>query len=166
MLKLLGSACVLAGGVLARCLYGIERRRELDTLSDLLAVLRRMAEEIRMARTVLPVLLERLPAAHCGLEAGAFFHAVSQEIRRGGDLRAAWCRGADLLPLSDAGKSALRELGESLCGDEENICKAISLAVHALEREAEEMIRLRPEEARRATALCMSAAALLVILLI
>lgn len=165
MLKLLGSTCVLAGGVLARYLYGMERRRELDTLSDLLAALRRMAEEIRMARTVLPVLLERLPA-HCGLEAGAFFHSVSQEAGRGGDLGAAWCREAELLPLSGAGKSALRELGANLCGDEENICKAISLAGCALEREWEELIRLRPEEARRATALCMSAAALLVILLI
>lgn len=165
MLKLLGSACILAGGVLARYLHGLECRRELDTLSDLLSALRRMAEEIRMARTVLPVLLDRLPA-HCGPEAGVFFHAAAEAARRGDALEEAWRRGAAALPVPAAGRAALEELGASLGGDEESICKAISLAVCVLERETEALIRRRPEEAKRATALCMSAAALLVILLI
>ncbi len=54
MLKVLGSACILGGGMLVRYLHALERRREMDTLSDLLSALRKMAEEIRMARTPLP----------------------------------------------------------------------------------------------------------------
>ena len=82
MLKLLGSACVLGGGILARYIQMAERRREMDTLSDLLWALRRMAEEIRMARTPLPLLLERLSQG-CGREAGEFLQAVSAAARRG-----------------------------------------------------------------------------------
>ena len=71
MLKVLGSACILGGGMLVRYLHALERRREMDTLSDLLSSLRKMAEEIRMARTPLPALLNHL-AAGCGAEVGAF----------------------------------------------------------------------------------------------
>ncbi len=165
MLKVLGSFCVLCGGVLARYFQAAERRREMDTLSDLLTALRRMAEEIRMARTALPVLLERLSAG-CGPEAGAFFQAAANAARRGEDLGKTWRRAAAALPLSAVSVSALAELGDDLRGDEESIYKAISLVIYALAQEAEERTRRQPEEAKRATALCLSGAALLVILLI
>ena len=73
-------------------------RREMDTLSDLLWALRRMAEEIRMARTPLPLLLERLSQG-CGQEAGEFFQAVSAAARRGEDLGRTWRGAAEALPL-------------------------------------------------------------------
>ncbi len=165
MLKILGSACVLGGGVLARCLQAAERRREMDTLSDFLRALRRMTEEIRMARTPMPLLLERL-AQGCGQEAGVFFQTVSSAARRGEDLGQAWRRAAGDLPLSGASAFALAGLGDDLQGDEEKICKAISLAVCSMAQDAEERSRRQPEEAKRATALCLSGAALLVILLI
>ena len=60
----------------------------------------------------------------------------------------------------------LAELGDSLHGDEENVCKVISLAIYSMAQDAEEQTRRQPEEAKRATALCLSGAALLVILLI
>ena len=42
----------------------------------------------------------------------------------------------------------------------------ISLAIYSMAQDAEEQTRRQPEEAKRATALCLSGAALLVILLI
>lgn len=165
MLKLLGSACILGGGILARYVQMAERRREMDTLSDLLWALRRMAEEIRLARTPLPVLLERL-AQGCGQDAGAFFRQASAAARGGEDLGEAWRRGTGALPLCPGSAAALAELGGALCGDEESVCKGISLAVYALAKDAEERTARRAEEGKRATALCLSGAALLVILLI
>ena len=61
MLKLMGSICVLGGGLLCWLTALAERRRTRMALGDLLAALRRMREEIRMARTPLPLLLEALP---------------------------------------------------------------------------------------------------------
>ena len=113
MLKLLGSACVLGGGILARYVQMAERRREMDTLSDLLWALRRMAEEIRMARTPLPLLLERLSQG-CGRDAEEFFLAVSAAARRGEDLGQTWRGAAEALPLSGVSAAALAELGDSL----------------------------------------------------
>ena len=60
MLKLLGSACILAGSVLAQAVRLSDRRRQWDTLSDMLSALRQMGEEIRLARTPMPLLLEYL----------------------------------------------------------------------------------------------------------
>ena len=57
-------------------------------------------------------------------------------------------------------------LGTALGGDEEQACKAISQAVYELAKHAEERAAERKAEDRRAAALCFSAAALLVILLI
>lgn len=165
MIKLAGSVCILSGGVLIRYLQAAAHRREMDTLSDLLSVLRQMAEEIRMSRTPLPALLNRM-AADCGTEAGSFLRATAAAAAQGEGLRETWRREAEKLSLPDDSKAAILRLGERLCGDEENICKAISLAECALARQLEERTRRQPEEDRRATALCLSGAALLVILLI
>ena len=97
MLKLLGSACILGGGILARYVQAAERRREMDTLSDLLGALRRMAEEIRMARTPLPLLLDRLSQG-CGRDAEVFFQAVSQAAGQGERLGTVWRQAAAALP--------------------------------------------------------------------
>ncbi|MDO4315906.1 MAG: stage III sporulation protein AB [Oscillospiraceae bacterium] len=165
MVKLLGSLCILAGGAMVRWVQASERRRRRDTLSGLLAALRRMAEEIRMARTPLPDLLERL-SRDCGAETAAFFHAAASAARQDGELSGAWATAAEALPLADGDRAALRDLGKDLRGDEEKVCKAISLVIYSLAKSAEEQDRNRAQEERRATALCFSAAALLVILLI
>lgn len=165
MVKLLGSLCILAGGALARLAQAAERRRRRDTLSDLMTALRRMTEEIRIARTALPDLLEGL-ADGCGPEAAAFFRAAAGGARREDGLSGAWSTAAEALPLSGGERAALQTLGQDLRGDEEKVCKAISLAIYELAKSAEEQDRSRPQEERRATALCFSAAALLVILLI
>lgn len=165
MLKFIGSLCVLGGGVLVRYFQAAERRREMDTLSGLLSALRRMAEEIRMARLPLPQLFDRITAG-CNADVKAFFSAAAAAARQGEQLEDTWRKAAAALPLSNASRTALGELGSSFHGDEENICKGISVVIYTLAKEAEERTRRQPEEAKRATALCLSAAALLVILLI
>lgn len=165
MLKLLGSLCVASGGALAWHVQRAERRRERDTLSDLQRAFRRMGEEVRMARTPLPVLLNAL-AGDCGEPAAAFFEAVSRAAAGGEDLPRVWRERAEALPLGERDRSAVSALVQDLQGDEEKACKAISHVTYELVNSAGEAEKKRPEEERRAAALWFSAAALLVILLI
>ena len=82
MLKLLGSACVLGGGLLCWLMALSESRRTREDLSDLLAALRRMREEIRMARTPLPLLLEALGSDCRGPETAALFRQSAEATRQ------------------------------------------------------------------------------------
>ena len=165
MLKLLGSACILAGGALAQAARLSDRRRQWDTLSDMLSALRQMGEEIRLARTPMPLLLEYLAKDRCP-DAAAFFNQTAEELRRGDSLAAAWQRGISGLPLPLEDIRVLDPLGAALGGDEEQACKALAQSVYELAKHAEERAAARKAEDRRAAALCFSAAALLVILLI
>ena len=165
MLKLTGCLCILAGGFLARWQQMTQRRRRRDTLSDLLCALRRMCEEIRCTRTPLPALLERL-GGDCGEDAAGLFYAAAKASAKGEQLSDAWKRAAQSLPLSRETGASLARLGEDLRGDEEQICNAVSLVMLCLSREAEEMDRNVRADGQRVSALCLSGAALLVILLI
>jgi stage III sporulation protein AB len=165
MRKVLGSLLVLSGGALTWRLRRTERGDQRDTLADLLRVLRQMEAEIRMVRPPLPPLLESL-SRDCGGAVAAFLHAMAQTAAAGGDLTGDWAAGAAALMLAPGDEAALADLGKSLRGDEENICKAIELVILRLEKSADELEKKRPEEEKRTAALCFSAAALLVILLI
>lgn len=164
MLKLLGSICVLGGGLLCWLTALAERRRTRTALGDLLAALRRMREEIRMARTPLPLLMEALGSDCRGPETAALFRRSADAARQGEGLEAAWRGGVGLLPLAPREREILE--GLTLRGDEESVCKGISLVITELARGVEELERQRPERDRRTAALCFSGAALLVILLI
>ena len=165
MLKLLGSALVAAGGVLAWYLQRTERRRRQEALADFQRVFRRMGEGVRLARTPLPELLREL-SADCGEEAVGFFRAVSQAAGGGEDLPRVWRERAETLTLEPWDRSAISDLGGDLQGDEEKVCKAISHVAYELAKSAEETERKRPEREKQAMALWFSSAALLVILLI
>ena len=165
MLKLLGSICILIGSVLTQGTRLAERRRQWDTLSDMLSALRQMGEEIRLARAPMPLLLEDLAKPLCP-DAAAFFNQTSEALRRGENLAESWQRELSCLPLPPEDIRALEPLGAAFGGDEEQACKAISRAVYELAKHAEERAAERKGEDRRAAALCFSAAALLVILLI
>lgn len=165
MLKMLGCLCVAGGGALAWYLQLAERKRKRDTLSDLQTAFRRMGEEVRMARTPLPKLLDTL-AVECGPEAAAFFTAVSKAAARGEGLTETWRRETEIMPLYEGAREAVSGLGNDLQGDEEKVCKAVSHVAYLLAQTAGELERKRPEEERRAAALWFSASALLIILLI
>ena len=165
MTKLMGSLCVFAAGAVAWYVQRQERRNRRDLLGELIAALGRMETEIRLARTPLPRLLERLAAERHG-EAAAFLAAVSRGLKAGESPAAAWNRAVGALPLPEEERRAFLALADSLQGDEESACKGISLARKTLQNSLKKLEDQRPDEDKRATALCFSAAALVVILLI
>ncbi len=165
MTKLLGSLCVFAAGGMVWWSRRQERQKKRRLLSDLIAALGRMETEIRLTRIPLPRLLKRL-AEGCGEETRAFFQDASRGLEAGETLAAAWNRAVEKLGLPDGDKQVLLTLQETMQGDEMSACKGISLAMEKLRNRLKELDNQRPEEEKRATALCFSAAALVVILLI
>ena len=165
MTKLLGSLCVFAAGGMVWWSRRQERQKKRRLLSDLIAALGRMETEIRLTRIPLPRLLKRL-AEGCGEETRAFFQDASRGLEAGETLAAAWNRAVEKLGLPDGDKQVLLTLQETMQGDEMSACKGISLATEKLRNRLKELDNQRPEEEKRATALCFSAAALVVILLI
>lgn len=163
MIKLLGSVCVFSAGFWLRWMMISSRRRELDTLSQMLAALRQMETEIRMTRVPLPVLLNRLGDSGGPLVRPFFFAAVDGLQA---ECASPWAAAAEALPLSAQERATLQELGETLRGDEESVLKAVSLAASRLESSREEAESRLKSSNERTTALCFSASALLVILLI
>lgn len=165
MTKILGSLCIL-GAAFSGCWHQRgERRRQRETRLDILAALRRMGEEIRLARTPLPYLLE-VTAAECGTQGAAFLRGAARAAGAGESLSEAWTSGVRALPLTAEEQRALVELGGALGGDEKCLCRAISLAAAVLQRRAQEAEGRRAEEEKRAAVLWASAGGLLVILLI
>lgn len=165
MTKLLGSLCVFAavGTVWLRRLRERQRRRQL--LAALVSSLDRMETALRLTRAPLPRLLEG-SAGEDGGEASDLFRRIANALLAGEPPRQAWEGALASLPLAEEDKQPLLALADALQGDEESTCKGISLASEVLRRRLEKQEARRVEEDKRATALCFSAAALLVILLI
>lgn len=163
MIKVLGSLLVFGGGGMLWWFQMQSRRSRRRILADLMLVLRRMQEEIRMMRTPLPELLEQL-AEPCGAETGKLLRDMAAAAVEGEAADIVWCKGVCGLPLSRQEREILS--GLSFGGDEEKVCKEISLALYTLANHVEELDLSRAEEEKRAAALCFSGAALLVILLI
>ena len=157
MVKLVGAVCILGAGTWAWRRSAAERRRELDTLADLTALLDRMGEEIRLRRTSLPRLLGSLGRDRTG-PVRDFCTSVAASLARGAPLGQSWRSAAEALPLT--------ALGDSLQGDEESVCKALALAGKILEKNLAAARDHRQETEKRSAALWLSSAALLVILLI
>ncbi len=165
MLKLLGSLCVLTAGGWALLQQRQGLRQELDALRRLSAALEAMADNIRLERPPMPRLLDR---AGSGREdpAASFFRTAAAALRRGEPLPAAWRDAAEALPLSPRDQQTVADLGRVLGGDEVQACKGLQLVSDSLRRNYEELERSRPQRERQGTALCFSAAALVIILLL
>ena len=160
MVKLVGAVCILGAGTWAWRRSAAERRRELDTLADLTALLDRMGEEIRLRR-----LLGSLGRDRTG-PVRDFCTSVAASLARGAPLGQSWRSAAEALPLGPESRTALTALGDSLQGDEESVCKALTLAGKILEKNLAAARDHRQETEKRSAALWLSSAALLVILLI
>ena len=138
MIRWMGAILVLWGGTLGLVLQLRERRRRTETLRTVTEAMRYLAEEIRMARTPLPCLMEtvgeRFPA-----DTGEFFGRVAAAARSGESPECAWRRELELLPLAAEAKQVLRDV--DLQGDAEKICNGISLATERLARSGEDQRR-------------------------
>ena len=82
MLSLFGSLLILSGGLLAWQCHHADRQRRRDTLNDCVTALEHISEEIRMARTPLPQLMEKL-ARDCRPDAAALFQKAAKAARQG-----------------------------------------------------------------------------------
>ena len=118
-----------------------------------------------MARTPLPSLLDSQARSRRGPER-TFFRLGAETLAHGAELPEAWQRAVDILDLPSQALAVLEELGQNLRGDEEKVCKALSLAASRLEKQLADWDERQPEAEKRTTALWFSASALLVILLI
>ena len=165
MLKMTGALLIFGAGVWAWRQQAAARRRSLETLADLITTLRRMGEEVRMRRTALPRLLSQLQRGRTSAVA-LFLQSVAAGIQMGRPLPDSWGEAVEALPLREGDRALLREIGGDLHGDEENICKVILLTCDQLSKSLEAARGSQPEEEKRASALWLSGAALLVILLI
>ena len=164
-MKLLGAALVLAGfGAAWRSQLRAWRQEE-ETLACLAAALEQLCARIRLTRRPLPRLLRevsgagRSPAETCLRETAA-------AMERGEPPSRAWAAACRTLPLGEAAHSAAAELGGALSGGEEDICKAIQLAADRLRGELTELRHEKRDRAKRSGAVCFSAAALVIILLL
>ena len=152
MIKLVGSLCVLFAGGSVWWLQRQEQRRRRQVLAELAAALERMETSIRLNRTPLLPLFRQAARGRC--------HEVSQLFE------IVWCQAVSCLPVSETDKRALSELVNALQGDETSACKGILLVRKELQNSLSQLEKQRPEEEKRTAALCFSAAALLVILLL
>lgn len=165
MLKLIGSMCIMGAGLMLRTFRVQENRRGIAALRDLLTVLTRMENEIRLNRTPLPRMLGKL-GTNCGDDVKAFFLTVSKAVGEGELLPAAWRSAAVNLPISISGQASVAELSQKLGGDESEICNGIVLVGNSLKGELEQKLKGQADFEKRSTAVCLSGAALLAILLI
>lgn len=164
MRKLLGSLCVFTAGGMVWYLRRRERRNRRTLLRDLISALERMETEIRLNQTPLPQLFRGL--AQTGDLGAELFHQAAQAVEHGASLPEVWQQAVASLPLSDGDALVLSTLAERLQDEYSNACKAVSLVSQHLHSSLSQLEKQRPEEEKRATALCFSAAALTVILLI
>lgn len=163
MLKVLGSFLVFGGAGAVQLMQMKKWRRELAVLFDLQNALERMENEIRINRTPLPALLQKLGRQK---ENRRFFRDVAAAVRDGGAAGEAWRRGCTALPLELPERELLAAFGDKLSGDETEICGAAKLTESGLAAAYAEKARMRTDRERRSGALCFSAAAFTVILLI
>ena len=163
MRSLIGICLILGGGGLGLRLQLREQRRKRETLRELEGALWHMAEEIRMLRTPMPVLLRAL-AVSVGKETAPFFSAVADGLERGVPLGDIWKQEAAVLPLADYEKQELQNL--ILGGDEENLCQGILLVRERFIRCLEDLEEKSAQDLKRTAALWGSGTAFLAILLI
>ena len=156
--KLLGAALIAAAALWAFTAHQRRERRRTQLLRELSAALDTMAAAIRWQKKPLPDILsamQRYPLA------GVYFRRVEKLLQGGIPLQEAWYRAFSALPAEAEPVSALE-----LTGDEEKLTAALLYAA----RQLKDACRRRGEQQRQSTKLwlagALSAAGLLIILLL
>lgn len=156
--KLLGAALIAAAALWAFTAHQRRERRRTQLLRELSAALDTMAAAIRWQKKPLPDILsamQRYPLA------GVYFRRVEKLLGGGMPLQEAWYRVFSGLPVEAEPVSTLE-----LTGDEEKLTAALLYAA----RQLKDACRRRREQQRQSTKLwlagALSAAGLLIILLL
>ena len=165
MLKLLGTVCILGGGTVVWVQQVSASRKELAVLRQLLLVLDQMEGEVHLMRTPLPRLLRKLSGGRMSCVA-EWLTAMASGLERGESLSICAAGPIVQLPLDPEGRDALSELVEKLSGSEEQVCRGILLVRNQLADLLETKRLCQKEMEKRTAALCFSATAFLIIILI
>ncbi len=165
MLRLFGCAMIFSGGAAAAALHARASLREVEVLGAMCHVLGCMESEIRLNRTPLPRLLLKLSLQSEG-ELRYFLQTVGKEAAGDRFTVALWRQACGQLPLGNYERGLMEELGDKLSGDEESLCRALHLTREQLLAAYDEHRRTRREKERRNAAVCLSASAFIMILLL
>ena len=156
--KLLGASALLASALWTVLSVQRRQRRQTALLRELAAALDAMAAAIRWQRRPLP---EAIAAMECYPLAGPYFRQVGGLLRAGKPLNEAWQRVFSRLSVGGAWMTALE-----LSGDEEKLTDGLLYTA----RQLKACCRRRSEGQRQSAKLwaagMLSAAGLLIILLI
>ena len=163
MLRGIGAILIIGAGLLLRGTIVSKARREERTMCALRDALLAIEREIALNLTPLPALFTR---GGCGEIADAFFASVSDGLRSGGTLRDCWAASASELALPQAIKDRVARLGATLSGDEESVRRALCAMSDELSEVMETRQRGRAQRERVTTAICVSASAFLLLVLI
>ena len=165
MFDLMGSICIVGASVCVLWQRKRENRRKSETFMDLMQALRCLAEGIRLGRIPLPDLLKNI-AEGCRADTACFFKRISVALHEERNVVEAWRIAAKDLPLGETEQKVVSEISESLRSDEAGICKSMWAAIDSLATYKNSWDMQRREEERRISAIYVSGALLLVILLI
>ena len=165
MIRLLGGSLILAAGGAVWLTQHLERRQRRRILWALICLLGQAEDRIRLDRVPLPALLEQL-AKRADPALSPLLRETASAMTGGGDPAAVWRAGTVRLPVPEPDKLHLAALADAAQGEEENICKGILLAREKLRESLAALEGRQAEEEKRTAALCFSAAALLVIVLL
>lgn len=163
MLKAIGCFCILCGGVTAAMLQITARRRELETVRCLQTSLEWISDEIRLNQTPLPQCFTRLQQSSEPVTA-AFFFALRRRLSANERPEKIWLDETEKLP--EPVRPALKQLGSKLSSDEESLCRGLNRSAQLLDQLARQRVCSRREQNRRSLAMCLSGAALLILVLI
>lgn len=167
MIRALGALLVLAGGGGLSLLTVQARRREIAAAGELLYALHRLERSVRCEKRPLPPLFRALAEETSG-EGRRFFTALTRrwEAEPETPLPQLWCAESAALALPEEGRRVWRELGRRLAGDGESLEGALRLAAEELEELRRGLERALPQTRRLSAAVCLSAAAFLLVLLL
>lgn len=161
MLRMFGGVLIFSGGLLARRAWVETCRREQSMRRELEEAFLRMADEIHVLRTPLPVLLRR----QCGRETERFFQDIISNINKYKSIDMAWRKSSERLALPSADRAAISSVGQRVGGEEESVCAALMLCAAELHRNREAVEAGRMERERLITAVCVSISLFLTIFL-
>ena len=165
MLRILGCALIFGGGAAAAALHARASLREVEILGALCHVLGCMESDIRLNQTPLPRLLMKLSLQSEG-ELRCFLQTVGKAAEGDRFTVSLWRRSCGQLPLGNYERGLMEELGDKLSGDEESLCRALSQTREQLLTAYDDHRCTRGEKERRNAAVCLSASAFVMILLL
>jgi len=151
MLRWLGAALILSGGLLARRTMIEGGRAAQRCRRELAAAFEAMEAEVRLLLTPIPALLR----GSYGAAADVFFTRAAQAASDGAAPAEAWRRAAEALPLPDEERAAIGGWGGRLDGDAESVCAALSLAAKTMRSRYDENESRRPDRERLTSSICI-----------